>query len=236
MGEASRRKREAQILANTFDGLDKSIVARAVRQVVEAVSPGRGADCLFYAHIGAALLRHIGLDALPVAGSVVWRVGVGDADLIAHAVEVTSPGQMYAPGEGPAAPFHAWIVVGDWLVDFSTWTLVDKARQLDEADGGSTDVRWCPPYVWALRTSSFTFRQVLDSFDAGVYGYVRHPEIEFHVLLDEEEGALRQACESVALVYEGLREGREIRVLGVGGDDLQESSQAHILRRLGPQP
>lgn len=234
MGEAARKKKLAQDAGIALAQIDRACAARAVRMVVEAVSPGRGADCLFYAQVGAALLRCLGVQAQPVAGSVVWRVGPGDSDLIAHAYEVTSPGNMFAPEAGPAAPFHAWIEAGDWLIDFSTWALGDKAASLDQADGGRTDVQWCPGYVWAQRKTSMPLKQVLASFDVGVYGYVRHPEIESRVLIGEGEVSLGQACESAVLVYRKLLAGQEIRVMGVGEGEMQDSSELPKLRRFVP--
>lgn len=231
MGEAKRR-REAQAASGTSSPppLDLDKLSAAMRQTVQAITDQPGADCLIYARVGAVVLRRLGHPARAVAGSAAWRVGPGDSDVVSHAREVN--GDIFLPDAPvPAAMFHAWIEVGHdpataEVVDFSTWTLANKARQLDEADGGKTQVDWCPDYLWIKKGALKAPKAVLQAPDAGVAAYVRHPDIEARLKFEDlavPEDALAAAAHGVLMAYKALVDGRELRIFGVGDEGLQES-------------
>jgi hypothetical protein len=220
MGEARQRKLERQAAREAAGGVDVERAAAAMRQVVGAVTDFNGADCLLYAHVGAELLRSLGLDARAVAGSAVWRVGDGDSDVISHAREINGM-QFSQAGEAPAAMFHAWIEAPGLVIDFSTWTLREKAAQLDTADGGSTTVDWCPPFLWGpVESQARNPLDVLRAPHAGAFSYVRHADVEAIVLRPSpdfvrELGPLIFASQAA---YAALGRGGKLRIIGVGAD------------------
>lgn len=250
MGEAKRKRVEnaAAIFSNTATKkINISHVAASVRHVVEAITDYHGADCLLYAHIGARMLNYLGVEAKPVAGSAAWRVGDGDADVISHAREVT--GALYSQASPELSLlFHAWIETRDFVIDFSTFSLTKKALQLDAADGGRTDVSWCPEFICQTKRSNQTgasnlliepnipgksglsdARKVLMAPRAGVFNYTRHADIEARVLpiSQENEPGMATATFSAQAVYKALERGEEIVVIGVSEDGGMQHEPAH---------
>jgi len=250
VGEAKRRKgleqKSREALAAQGEGPEvPARMAAAIRQVVSALTDFHGADCLLWAHLGADLLRSIGVeDARAVAGSAVWRIGDGDSDVISHAREIPNEQvflQSHA-GDVPGALFHAWVAAPSLklLADFSTCTLRDKARRLDEADGGHTNVDWCPEYVWIEGHEGpgeqlATPDQVRRAPHAGAYCYVRHPDIEAKVLggaSGELEQAMTQAMFAARTAYTAMRAGEQLRIVGVDRDgSFQETPRERPLER-----
>lgn len=248
MGEAKRRKGlvDASRAALQAEGQGPEVPARmaqAVRQVMGSLTYHSGADCLLYAQLTAGLLRSLGIaDARIAAGSAAWRVGDGDTDVFAHAREFSGAQLWLQEGAGQAAAFHAWVEVPSLklLVDFTTWSLRDKARQLDAADGGHTAVNWCPAYLWIedgegpgtwLRTPD----QVRVAKHAGAFAYVRHADIEARVLASAvSEDALARHIQAVRLAYLAIKEGQTLQVFGVDAEgDVQEGPQERPLRMVG---
>lgn len=233
MGEAKRRQAQCAAGAATLATLRVEELATAVAQVVGATTSFHGADCLLFSAIGAGALRGLGVPAQPVAGSTIWRLGPGDSDTLSHARELAGP--LYTPGQsGQALQFHAWIEAPGLLVDFSTCTLRKKAAMLDVADGGSTRVDWAPPYLWLQE--SFpperlkTPMAVNQSFDTGVFCYVRHPDIEAVVLPDIAKLMVDLASSAAAAVtaYRALCAGHKLRVIGIGEDASLQTEPAEV--------
>lgn len=247
MGEA-KRKRMAQVLANQMNSIsdtpqiNQQDVAHAVQKVVSAITDFHGADCLLlYAHVGASLLRSLGINARPVAGSAVWRVGDGDADVISHAREIGGP-KFVQQGAAQAHVFHAWIETDEAVIDFSTFTLRSKAQQLDAADGGSTTVNWCPSFIWQKKTSAISTngtplrqpRAVLMAPKSGAFNYTRHADIEAIALTPSKEftDAIQSAFCGVELAYAAITRGEEMNVICVSEDGVCESALAAPLVRI----
>jgi hypothetical protein len=240
MGEAKRKKLLQAQSQQHLQDLQVDKLAQAVRQVVAAVTDFHGADCLLFSAIGAGVLQRMGVEARPVAGSVAWRVGPGDSDTISHARELKGPLYMQGAAE-KALQFHAWIEAPGLLADFSTSTLKLKARLLDEADGGKTQVDWAPDYLWLTGESpAERLRSPVDvnkSYDTGVYSYVRHMDIERIVLPDVATlmSDLSSAIAAAGTVYHALCAGHQLTVAGLGGDKLvQTEAQTKPLQAVRP--
>lgn len=213
--------------------LDLALLSKAMRAVTVAITDAHTADCLIYAHVGAAVLRELGVrDARAVAGSALWRVGSGDGDVIAHALELQ--GKSYAVNlKGPHLAIHAWIAVpGEHILDFTTWTLRDKAQALDELDGGHTTVEWAPDYLFAPAAEATTIREVTMAPDAGVFAYIRHPQVEAAIqsVAPKADDVQRQA-HAVLFAYYRLQRGGSINVIGVREDGSFQTEPPH--RRVG---
>lgn len=236
MGEAKRKRAQASVVAGVAADIDAALAAAAVRQVVGALTDFHGADCLLLAGVTAGLLRELGVPAQVVAGSAAWRVGSGDSDVVSHAFEIK--GSLYVPADAArAGMFHAWVEAPGVLADFSTCTLRLKAEQLDAADGGTTVVQWAPEYIWEAGGTPAgrvrTPREVLMAPLAGVYTYVRHESVEQVVLANkaEREAELKASIFAATQVYAGLRDGRQLRIIGVGEKgQLQEKPPTEGLR------
>jgi len=219
------------------DVLDRELFVKSVRQVVSAVTNLPGADCTLYAVVGAGLLSELGFDAEPAAGSAAWRVGEGDSDVISHAPEITGP--VYGPGgsEGKmVGMFHAWIniksSVGNEILDLTTWQLKKKGRELDLADGGITNVTYCPEFLWISEKSDklLSPRDVLQSYDSGVYSYVRKPKVEAVVF---SEGILEEARRltlAASICYRSGLHGENVAVVGVNENGLGEANDDSPMR------
>lgn len=214
---------------NDAQEFNKEFFVQSVRQVVSAVTDLPGSDCILYAAVGAGLLSKLGFDAEPAAGSAAWRVGEGDADVISHATEITGP--VYGPGasEGKlAGMFHAWVSVsttkGDDIVDLTTWQLKKKGRELDLADGGTTTVDYCPDFLWVSADSDklLTPRDVLQSYDSGVFAYIRKPSVESVVFNDGIMEEAQRLTVAAHLCYQTSLRGEAIAVVGINENGVSE--------------
>lgn len=206
MGQAKRRKEAMQGLI-----ADVASIAHAMREVVGAMTHGHGADCVAYALAGAEVLRRMGHPAVAVAGSAVWRVGPGDADSLVHALELFGKDPDVSGAEDQGM-FHAWIEVGPYIVDFTTFAFADKAARLDEVDGQTTSVQWCPEYLVVEAASSRRLQEVTQASNAGVYAYVRHSRVEQVVLTGNDEFDVKGHADLIQLV---ARHGKNATVATV---------------------
>jgi hypothetical protein len=227
MGEAKRRRQQEQTGAGAArPQINQEHVARTVRQIVGAVTSSPAADCVLYALVGAELLRNLGVEAQAVAGSAIWRVGPGDGDVINYAPE--AGGKVYAATTNPgakAALFHSWIRLEPVgleparIVDLTTFQLAKKARELDAVDGGRTQVDFCPESLWVpeSRHSGNPF-DVAQSFDTGVFSYIRKPVVEAMVFHPELVHSAKAWGAAALLVYQQMGHGQSIDVKGLDED------------------
>lgn len=226
MGQARTNQNAAEALARP-DDVTLGHLAAAMKQVLGAIANFHGAECLSSALIGTEVLRRLGYDARATAGSAAWRVGPGGGDVISHAVEMQSQqGKVYAPnltGSGMrAGMFHAWSVIGDYIVDFTTSTLREKASQLDAQDGGKTQVDWAPEVLWAHKYEGSKFPEVANGYKAGTWVYRKHEEIERQVFTQRSKDFDAQTPATVVLqAFELLKSGGRVQVIGLGDDGPQ---------------
>lgn len=169
MGEAKRRQRQAQ----TFDYQFIEAVGGAIRKLASAASGYLGGDCYLHAAIGKELLASNGIQAEIAAGYAAWRTGPADGSVISHTAKEVS----YLPSGAQGFAYHAWLVAGEHIVDFTTYQLPRKAAELDAADGGHTELEWCPELLIAPLRSVCSYREVAQG-DAGMYFYERHAKVE----------------------------------------------------------
>lgn len=154
--------------------LDRDAFARAVRKLFTAAGTAPGVDCLQHAVIAQAALKALGIEAQLRAGYAAWRVdGVASNAVVAHHPKGTA-----IPGPDNEFMYHAWLQVGQDLVDFTTYQLAEKVRQMDAADGQHTPVSWVPEYLWVPAKSGASFADVRDGRQAGLYHYKRDLAVE----------------------------------------------------------
>lgn len=172
MGEAKRR---AQLAAKMHDELREQAarVSIALRKLSVAASIHFGADCYMHAALGRVLLQDLGLETRVAAGFAAWRVGHGDGDVLGH----TPQAQGYLPPGTKGFAYHAWLEGCDCVIDFTTYQLREKARQLDEADGGCTSVEWCPEYLVLPRREIRAYKEVAQAPGPGIAYYEARPDI-----------------------------------------------------------
>lgn len=220
MGEANRRRAaEAAQAQNMPSPEDLELIAKAMHQVVGAITSSFGADCLMYAGVGAKVLTALGMPAKMVAGSAGWRIGPGDGDMISHAVEMHSQMSTIGIPEGAKAAgmFHAWVESGDTIVDFTTGSLREKARYLDQMDGGRTQVDWAPEFLVTPKRKVKSLQDVANGFDIGVYAYIQHPQIEAVVFKNHADKMDFDApAAAVLMTFRAMKAGNMVQVIGVG--------------------
>lgn len=172
MGEAKRRKLEARTLRVQLENVVPQ-VSQALRKLATAASSHLGSDCYVHAELGRALLADLGVTAQRIVGYAAWRVGPGDGDVISHTREV----QGYLPAGAQGLAYHAWLQASDFLIDFTTYQLQRKARELDAADGGRTQVDWCPDYLLLPKSELRAYRAVAEAPGPGVAYYESQPQL-----------------------------------------------------------
>jgi hypothetical protein len=154
-----------------------SRISNALRKLAVAASDHLGHDCYLHMELGRRLLADLGLQSEPVLGFAAWRVGRAEGDVIAH----VPLDQSYSPVGVKAFPYHAWLLCRGLIIDFTTYQLPFKGEALDAADGGRTNVTWCPDFLLLPVTETKTYRQVLRGSQPGLAYYeVRH---ELHAAL-----------------------------------------------------
>lgn len=184
MGEAKRRQAQREPLEIAIKQ-----VGHALRRLMGAASAHQGADCYAHAELGRVLLADLGFTFQTRVGFAAWRVGPGDGDVMAHVPRRDSflPSGVAGVGFG----YHAWLEAGEWLVDFTTYQLDRKCRDLDAMDGGRTTVDWCPDYLLLSRSQVRSHGEVARAPDAEVAYYEAHEGLTARMaggyLLDADE-------------------------------------------------
>jgi hypothetical protein len=148
-------------------------VSNALRKLATAASSHLGSDCYLHMELGRALLANFGVRADRALGFAAWRVGGGHSDVIAHVPFA----QGHSPPGVKAFPFHAWLVCQGHVIDFTTYQLRIKGKLLDAADGGHTDVTWCPDYLLLPVSEARTYRQVVSGSHPDMSYYEIRPEL-----------------------------------------------------------
>ena len=149
-------------------------VSNALRKLATAASTHLGHDCYLHMELGRVLLAEMGFQTEPALGFAAWRVGGDDGDVIAH----VPFGQPHAPPGVKAFPYHAWLLCRGHVIDFTTYQLPLKGKELDATDGGRTNVTWCPDFLLLPVTETRTYRQVLRGFHPGIAYYEVRPELK----------------------------------------------------------
>ena len=204
----------------------KSVLDRlseAIKKLTASASPKFGADCLLHAKLAQSVLATEGINAEVVVGEAAWRVGLGDGDVITHSPAIGG----HAPvGGGFALAFHAWLEVGEYIIDFSTHSLRVKAAQLDAADGGVTTVDWCPTYLLVKKDDALTVQQVASAYSAGLSCYRAMPELK---TLMEQHGLISEVAAEDLLHLHMLYKNPSIEL--IGPNDISESLAADVAMR-----
>lgn len=172
-----------------------------LRKLVTAAGSHIGSDCYTHAALGQVLLADLGSQTRLQAGFAAWRVGPGDHDVISHAPAE----KVYVPSGAQGFPYHAWLAGCDHVIDFTTYQLREKARQLDALDGGRTNVEWCPDFLFLPRREIRPLNTVSNSSTPGVSYYEPRGDV-LERLQDEytvDEGDL--AAARVILANPGIQ-------------------------------
>lgn len=172
MGEAKRRSTELQ---QTLSSLRTPVprVSAALRKLALAASSKIGRDCYVHAELGRALLQEMQIHAHTVVGYAAWRIGPGSGDVIAHAPQAECPSTAHASG----LMYHAWLECSGVIIDFTTYQLAIKARELDAMDGGATHVAWCPDFLVLPKREAHRFSEVRQSYSVGLAYYEARPDL-----------------------------------------------------------
>lgn len=172
MGESKRKKQQQAV---SFSELQPAVdqVASAIRRLALAASGYLGSDCYLHAEMGRLLLADLGYKATLISGYAAWRVGPGDGDVISHTLHT----QGFLPPGAQGFVYHIWLDCAGFLIDLSTYQLTQKGASLDAADGGITNVQWCPPYLLLSRDQVRSYREVAMALNAGIAYYEADPSL-----------------------------------------------------------
>ena len=191
---------------------DLSVIERlaaSLQKLTTSASAHPGADCMLHALLAQRILQEQGMATRLVVGEAAWRIGPGDGDVITHSPRFGG----YAADGVKALPFHAWLECGDSIIDFTTHSLRLKATQLDEFDGGTTNVAWCPQYLVMDRKVTKTVREVTQADSEGVACYREIPEL---YELVSEGGLLPQPDEGDVDALRIVFRNPDMQVFGPG--------------------
>lgn len=166
MGQAKQRA----TLKDHVSTYNFAAVASAVRRLSVAASSHLGSDCYMLSALAQELLKRDGVFAQLRAGYAGWRCGSGDSDVILHCPTGSIPPQC-------GVVYHVWLEIVDHIFDVTTFSLPQKARELDLLDGGSTTVDWHPDYLFVPKSTVSSVRDVVQKH-AGLYFYERQSQVE----------------------------------------------------------
>jgi len=172
MGDARRKK----LLEKQLKPLQANAVERVcltLKKLTTAASTHHGSDCYAHTFIGKHLFSTLGFDVEVAAGFAAWRVGQSDGSVVAHVPNVTG----YLPENTQGFAYHAWLLYGNKIIDLTTYQLRKKAFDLDAADGGHTDVDWCPDFLYVDQQETSSYKQVAQG-NTGLYYYERNISVE----------------------------------------------------------
>ena len=172
MGESKRKQQRQTVLLPELQ-VAVGRVASAIRRLALAASGYLGSACYLHAEMGRLLLADFGFKATLVSGYAAWRVGPGDGDVISHTLHT----QGFLPPGAQGFVYHIWLDCAGFLIDLSTYQLAQKGAALDEADGGHTDVQWCPLYLLLSRDQVKSYREVAMALGPGVAYYEADPSL-----------------------------------------------------------
>lgn len=173
MGQAKRRSMETQSVLQSLQA-HVPCVSLALRKLAIAASTQIGRDCYAHAELGRLLLADLQMQAHTVVGYAAWRIGPGSGDVIAHVPQAAPQTTANASG----LMYHAWLECADVVIDFTTYQLATKARELDALDGGSTQVEWRPDFLLLPKQEIRRFGEVRQSFNFGLAYYEARPELD----------------------------------------------------------
>lgn len=177
MGQ-SRRRQQALTAQLAQAQAAAEIVGPAIQKLAEAASSRLGSDCLTHTVLVHQALAELGVQTDLVVGNAAWRVGPGDGDVIAHVFQVKG---YLPPGAEAGFPYHAWLRLGDILIDLTTYQLRLKGASLDSLDGGHTSVEWCPGYLVVPISEVSSYQEVARAPRAGVFYYEHVPQLQSRV-------------------------------------------------------
>lgn len=176
MGQAKQRKLQRLHLRQTVTPVAQRVGA-ALRKLATAASDSLGGDCYLHALLGRELLADLGVATRIVVGYAAWRIGHADDDVMAHVPHA----QGFLPEGVQGMAFHAWLetITDDGsaplLIDFTTYQLARKAKELDDADGGHTNVEWQPSMLLLDRTEIRSYKEVAKAPGPGLAHYQEAP-------------------------------------------------------------
>lgn len=196
--------------ANLPSDFNLPAFATAMRKLAMAASEHLNADCYTHAALAKSALEVLGVSSEIHVGFAAWRVD-GKAP---HAVVSHHPqGNVIDLALPHSVMYHAWLRLGTYILDLTTYQLPLKARLMDEADGQSTPVSWSPDYLFVPITTCAKYAQVRDSFKAGVYMYQRVHDLEARLkrqAMATDEADLR----TLLVIYQAECQGMPLEVHG----------------------
>lgn len=182
-------------------------VAHALQKLTNSASMHIGADCMMQAKLAQRILQEEGINTRVVVGEAAWRVGPGDGDVITHSPRIGG----FAPQGVKAVAFHAWLEMGSTIVDFTTHSLKSKAAGLDELDGKTTSVLWCPEYLVMPTEDALQLQEVTQAPKEGVACYQEIPELLEYLIF---KGLQSNVDEEDAILLRMIYEAPDMFVIG----------------------
>lgn len=92
---------------------DYSLASRTIYSLLASEQGEHYKACLFYSIIGAVILKkHYGINACPMVGAALYRIGAERLEVLALAVQ--SQGMIGSSEDG----FHSWVEADGWVLDF----------------------------------------------------------------------------------------------------------------------
>jgi hypothetical protein len=134
-------------------------------------------DCIYRAALLAAELQRYGYEARVAAGYHVMRVGPGEGDVVAHhpkammmplSFTIIGPEGIVRSERDVGFIGHAWVRVGQFIIDDTTGDAGRKLAALDAFDGRSSSAEWAPDFLFSNVIGCKSYDRVVNGH---VYGF-----------------------------------------------------------------
>jgi len=156
-------------------------VSEALRELAMALSPNFGSDCYLHMVLGQVLLGDLGIQTHRVLGVASWRVGPGVGDVLSYR---PSKNQLVS-SKGDGVAYHAWLEFDATIIDFTTYQLRFRAKQLDAMDGQCTRAEWCPGFLLLPKAQVRHHFEVQQATRLGLAYYEACPALDEIVSIGE---------------------------------------------------
>lgn len=150
------------------NAINKNAFAAAVRKVTMATTQAPTTDCQFIAIVARDAMNRLGIEPRLLAGYAAWRVDGHDAGaVVANHPSINN--KRYCSNIENGFAGHVWLEHDNHIIDFTTFQLPFKIKQLDSIDGKRTSITWRPDYLWFPKKELISLRNVINGYQPGAY-------------------------------------------------------------------
>ena len=142
-------------------------------------------------HLTSEVLKRSGIKTTFCYGYAAWRVN----DFDAQAVYVNYENDFIN---------HIWLETEELVIDFNTFWLDSKFRELDKTTGRKTIINWKPDYIWMRKDELLSKDVLLNEMKVGAYYITFQKETKRYALVKKMLGDFHNRTEIAKQILNDL--------------------------------